>query len=325
MPPPLGFICKVDRTPVQHAIAARAESLMIPLRQYALPMPALAKGEAVRLFDAWKNPAVVADVGFVFPRFHQLTGSCVGAGGGQALFSLIAVQRLLSDQPTQAFIPFWPFDYGRCRYNEGDRGQGEGAMGSSFAQTVVQEGVIAAAGPNADPNLPAFQNNDGLVLTEHLEMQWSDGDSHLVTSHLESARKHPVGSAAPCRSVEDVRAAILNNYPVTFACNNYIGNASVQGSGADAAVVGYWDGRGGHQQSIHAVWENPTLGPLYWAQNNWPGDTYPQDPAGGSVCGCWVKEAKVEDAIRNLDSEVYALSHLSWFPAQQTVVNFADL
>lgn len=318
--PLLGFLRKRDRNAAQAALAARCEAHMVP--RHGLPLPSLAPGQKMCLFDTWKDARVVQDVGFVFPRFHQLTGSCVGAGGGQALFTLIAVQRCLAQNPTVAFVPFWPFDYGRCRYNEGDKGQGEGAMGSSFADTIVKEGVIAATGPNADPNLPTFQNNDGLVLTEQLEMQWSDGGSSTVTAHLTSAKLHPVGAAAPCKSAVDIKAAILNGYPVTFACDNYIGKASVQGAGTDAAVVGYWDGRGGHQQSIHAYWENATLGPLYWAQNNWPGSTYPQDPGGGPVCGCWVTEAHVDSAIKTLDAEVYALSHLTWFPAQPAVLDW---
>lgn len=313
---PLGFIRKQDRTEEQHAAHARAEAKM--------PRFAVAGGSAptgpvrVQLFDAWKHPKVVADVGFVFPRFHQLTGSCVGAGGGQALFTLIAVQRLLATTPTKAFLPFWPFDYGRCRLNEGDRGQGEGAMGSSFAETVVKEGVIDAK----EAGLPAFEHADGLVLTERLEMQWSDG-AGPATKYLDAARVHPVGTAAPCRDVADVRTAILNGYPVTFACNDYIGHASVQGSGSDAALVGRWDSSGGHQQSVHAVWDHPTLGPLYWAQNNWPASSYPADPAGGPVCGCWVKEKDVTAAFR-LDAEVYALSHLNWFPAQPDLPDVLD-
>ena len=308
----LGFIRKMDRTEKHWDRHFKAEGRMVNL---SLPPVKLANGEAIRLFDAWKHPDVVKDVGFVFPRFHQLTGSCVGAGGGQALFSLIATQRLLAANPTKAFIPFWPYDYGKCRYEEGDHGQGEGAMGSSFAQSVSSDGVIDAT----SQGLPQFQNNDGLVLTENLEMQWSDGGSSTVTKWDSTAKVHPVGSAAPCKTVDDIANAISNGYPVTFACDNYIGKASVQGSGKDACVVGYWDGSGGHQQSIHAVWMNSTLGRLFWAQNNWPGDTYPQDPAGGPVCGCWVTESHVQSALNNLDAEVYALSHLVWFPAQPSV------
>ena len=312
MNPLLGFITPSKRTQFQHDAHAQAVDKM--LRRTALAVPNLKAGQKACLYDFWKDPRVVADVGFVFPRFHQLTGSCVGAGGGQALFSLIATQRCNPTSPTKAFIPFWPFDYGMCRANEGDRGQGEGAMGSSFADTVVKDGVIDAS----SQGLPAFTNNDGLVLTSHLEMQWSDGGSSLVNGWVPQGKVHPVGSAAACQSVADIKAAILNGYPVTFACDNYIGNAAVQGSGADAAVCGSWNGRGGHQQSVHAYWENPTLGPLYWAQNNWPGSTYPADPAGGPVCGCWVKEADVTRAFR-LDAEVYALSHLAWFPAQPDI------
>lgn len=313
--PLLGFIRRRDRTQAQNDEHNR---IMAALPKFHVPgFRDTGTQNNVRLFDAWKHPSVVQDVGFVFPRFHQLTGSCIGAGGGQALFTLIAVQRLLAKDPTKAFIPFWPFDYGRCRYNEGDRGKGEGAMGSSFASTIVKEGVIDAS----SQGLPQFANNDGLVLTSAEEMDWSDGGSSLVENYLAAAKVHPVGAAAPCQNAGDIKAAILNGYPVTFACDNYIGHGAVQGSGADAAVLGRWDGHGGHQQSIHAYWDNPTLGPLYWAQNNWPGSTYPTDPAGGPVCGVWVKEADVEAAFK-LDAEVFALSHLTWFPAQPNVLNW---
>lgn len=310
----LGFITPNERTKAQEQAHNEIVSKM---PKFAIAAPEVAGPVNVRLFDFWKNADVVADVGFVFPRFHQLTGSCVGAGGGQALFSLIAVQRCIADSPTKAFLPFWPFNYGRSRYYMGDRSPGEGSMGSTFAKSLKEDGVISAS----EQGLPQFKNADGLVLTESLEMQWSDGDSITVTKWEDLAHQHPLGTAAEVRSVEEIRAAIINGYPVTFACNNYIGNASVQGSGADAAVVGRWDGSGGHQQSIHAVWDNPTLGTLYWAQNNWPGSSYPADPAGGPVCGCWVKERDVTAALR-LDSEVFALSHLNWFPAQPKVLHW---
>lgn len=307
---PLGFITKDQRTEEQHAAHAAAEAKMHP--RLALAVPQLKAGQKIRLTGFWRDPRVVQEVGFIFPRFHQLTGSCVGAGGGQALFSLVATQRCNPTSPTKAFIPFWPFDYGRCRFNEGDRGQGEGAMGSSFAETVVKEGVISAA----EAGLPSFTQADGLVLTERLEMQWSDGASSTVTKYLEAARVHPVGSAAVCRNAGEIRAALANGYPVTFACDRYIGHGSIQGSGADAVVVGKWDSNGGHQQSVHDYFEHPTLGPLYWVQNNWPKESYPQDPQEGSPeCGTWVKEADVDAALR-YNAEVYALSHLTWFPAQ---------
>jgi hypothetical protein len=310
-PGPLGWIEPIDRTPQQNAAHADAVAKM---PKFAIRAPEVTGPANVRLFEFWSKQQVVQEVGFVFPRFHQITGSCVGAGGGNALFTLIAVQRLLSQGATRAFVPWWPFDYGKSRLRMGDRGQGEGSLGSTFAEAVVKDGVMSAA----ESGLPQFSNSDGLTLTQQLEMQWSDGDSQTVSKYDSVAKEHPLGTAAPVNSVEEIRAALVNGYPITFACNNYIGNAKVEGSGADACVIGYWDGRGGHQQSLHAVWDHPGFGPLYWAQNNWPGSTYPKDPAGGPICGCWVREEKVKAALR-LDAEVYALSHLDYFPAQNVI------
>ncbi len=334
MTPPLGWIVPDDRTPEQEAAHQMAQARM---PRFAVPGHREPAGPVkVLLTDGWSAAPVVADVGFVFPRFHQITGSCVGAGGGQALFTLIAVQRLLATSPTKAFVPFWPFDYGRCRSNGGDRGQGDGAMGSWFADTVRKEGVIDAA----TPGLPTFKYLDGLIFTEEdnpdlmskeglrraqrLEYQWSDGASPAVSKWVEEGRKHPLGTAAEMRSPADMRTAILNGYPGTFACDRFIGNARVQGSGANACVVGKWDSQGGHQQSFHGYWDNPELGPLFWIHNNWPAETYPPDPAGGPICGCWVKEADVAAAFR-YHAEVYAFSHLNWFPAQPAMQSWGDI
>jgi hypothetical protein len=316
--PPLGFIRKKDRSPAQLAESAHAESRMV--QHHALTPPTVSPGTKLMLTDAWKHPDVVKELGDPFPRFRQLTGSCVGAGGGNAVMTLVCLQAALG-QSTPVLV-WWPFAYGRCRYNEGDRGPGEGAMGSSLADTVVKEGVLDAK----EQGLPPFDTSDGLALTSRVEMQWSDGGSSTVTKWLPTAAKYPLGAATPCRNAQDIKALVLNGYPGTFACDNYIGSAHVQGSGGDAAVVGYWDGSGGHQQYFVGYWENPSLGPLYGIGNNWAGDTYPRDPGGLPACCCWVTEAKVDQALHTLDAEVYGFSHQTWFaPQPQVLVDFSTL
>lgn len=316
-PGPLGWIPFGQRDKAMND--AHADSLAKMIRFTAPPIPTGPVN--VRLFDAWKHPDVVADCdGVTFDRFHQITGSCVGAGGGNALFTLIATQRLFADSPTKAFIPWWPHPYGKSRLRAGMKNPGEGSLGSTFADALTMDGVIDAA----NPQLPKFSQPDGLMLTQQLEIAWSDGDSGTVTPYDSLAREHPLGTAAELHSVADIRAAIINGYPVTVACNNYIGSARVEGSGADACLIGSWDSYGPHQQSIHAVWDHPQFGPLYWGQNNWPKSVYPRDPAGGPVCGCWVREANVEKLWR-LDPEIYALSHLTWFPAQPKVLDWSQI
>ncbi len=316
MAPNLGWITPADRTQDQ---TDAHEAAVKKMPRFAMAPTPVAAGTKIMLSDFWNKPEVVADTGMSFTRspFHQVTGSCVGAGGGNALFTLITVQRMLSEGATKAFIPWWPFSYGRCRFNEGDRGKGEGAMGSSFAETIAKEGILATT----EAGLPAFQNADGLTLTERQEMDWSDGGSSLVTAYLDKARPHPLGSAAEMRSTSDMKTAIVNGYPGSFACDRYIGNASVQGSGADAAVCGRWDNNGGHQQWFFGYWENPTLGPLFAIGNNWPGSTYPKDPGGLPLVTCWVKEADVQRAF-GYSAEVYAFSHLSWFEAQPSILDW---
>ncbi len=291
--------------------------------KHALIAPTFAAGQSVKLFDFWKSPEVVADVGLTFDRIHQITGSCVWAGGTNAVFSSIAAQRMASDNPITAFLPFTLGNYAASRHAIGNDSRGEGSMGSTFAASLVKDGItIWTPGVSG---IPSYTHTDGISVTKATELDWSSYRNPLLAPVLAISKPHTFGAATEAKSALDVKALIANGYGVTFACNNYIGSASIQGSGADACVVGSWDTYGPHQQSIHAFWQHPTLGPLYWAQNNWPGSTYPRDPAGGPVCGCWVKEAKVDSAMKSLDAEVYGLSHLSWFPANPKVLDYTQI
>jgi hypothetical protein len=298
--------------------------------KFTLPCPALAKGDKVCLFKAWADPKVVADVGLAFTRKFQFTGSCVDAGGFNAVFSTIASQRLLPT-PTKAFLPFTYHNYAMSRHYFGEDDQGEGSLGSTFAKSLTEDGIWDWNDPD-DLKLPKYSTNcggngrvngTGIGTSANVEYQWSSSRYPEVSRVLKEAKPHTFGSAGECRTVQDIKAMILNGYGVTFACNNYISSGYVVGSGDLAYVVGKWDTYGPHQQSIHAVWEHPTDGTLYWSQNNWHDSIYPKDPAGGPVCGVWVKERDVERALA-LDSEVFGLSHLNWFPANPDVPAVLD-
>ena len=310
-PPLLGFVRRQDRNIDQQNAHAAAENSM-PQFMVSGPPVTLNKGEKVILSGLWKDPDVVADLGFTFERFHQLTGSCVGASLGNALVTLMAVQRKLAVNPTKVVLPFWPFDYGRTRWNEGDRGQGEGAINSVACQTMKTEGVLDAT----EAGLPQFTNSDGLILTENLEMQYSDGGAAINTKWLPVAKQYPLGTAAPVKSSQDFYQGIVNGYPGYFGCDDFVSKGHIVGSGSDAYVSGTFDGRGGHSTCILGVWEHPTDGPLYLYQNNWPKSTYPDDPAGGSPCSVWLKESQVDRIFSQLDGDAYVLSHLTWFPSQ---------
>jgi hypothetical protein len=312
--PLLGWIAPQDRTQEQEDAHQRALAKMPKFAAAGLAEPT--GPVKIILTDAWKHPKVVADIGCEFTGFHQLTGSCVGASEGDAVGTLAFVQRLLNQGATKAFIPFWPFPYGRTRLAEGDRGQGEGAVDSVMGDTLGKEGVFEIT----QPGLPAFKTDDGFYLTESIEMQWSDG-ARIDQKWLDIAKAYPLGTHAPLANVNDIKLAICNGYPVLDGCNNFVGHGSVKGDGKDAYVVGHYDGAGGHSTCILGYWDHPNDGPLYLYSNQWPTDTYPKDPAGAGRCCVWLKESTMSQLFRNGgdNGETMLLSHLNYVPAQPDV------
>lgn len=244
--------------------------------------------------------------------------NCVGASGGNGIFTVGAVQRKLAENPTVAFIPWWLYPYGKTRYAEGDRGQGEGAVDSVMGQILGRAGNFAAT----QPGLPQFKTDDGLYLDAHTEMQWSDGGSSLVTKWDAVAAPHLLGSAAPIYTTDQMVAAIVNGYPILTGCSYYVGSGKIVGSGDQAYVRGHYDGRGGHSTCRIGVWNHPNDGLLIGYSNQWPTSTYPKDPAGLGRCCVWVpisEEQKMLSSYGGGNGETMALSHLNWFPAQPAV------
>lgn len=310
--PPLGWIEPQQRT--NEMIDADADCLLRMPPQFAIRGTAPDPGPFVNLMEMWRAPDVKSALGFEFTGTHQLTGSCVGAGGGNALFTLVAIEVLRLNQPEQIILPFWLYPYGKSRELLGDRSEGEGSLGSTFAQACKQFGVFG----NHEAGLPQPENSDGLVWGERVEMQWSNGAA-APKQWVDLAKRFLVRTTTPLKSSAEARDAIRNGYPVTFACNNYMtpDATRVQGSGADACAVGSLSSRGGHQTSLQAVWDHPTLGLLFWNQNQWGNTAYIADPKTGRRDGCWMTAKDFDTAIRSLDAEVFAFSQYDGYPAQQ--------
>lgn len=303
---PLGFIEESKRTEAQHAAHHAAVGVM---KQYTLPIPQLAKGDKFCLYDFWKNPKVIEGAGLTFDRIFQWTGSCVWAGGTNALFSTIAAQCVAGK--SLAFMPFTLHNYAQSRAALGWMNPGEGSLGSTFAASLEKDGVENWR--NQSLPLPKFSQTDGIrVASGDVEMTWSSVNRSPDEQILPTSREHLLGAATPAQSVSTLRALILNGYGASFACSKFIGNGSIVGGGGTPYVRGRWDSSGGHQQSVHAFWEHPNDGPLYGVLNNWPGNTYPIDPAGLPKCAVWVSESDVIDALR-YEAEVFGLSNLNWF------------
>lgn len=308
-----GYIPPRDRTDEQ---TAAHNAALLHRQAFNLTAPVVPKGTKVMLTDSWKDPTVVADIGQPFTGFYQFTGSCVGVSTGNAIMTLSAIQRLLATNPTKAIIPFWGYDYGTCRGNEGDRGQGEGAVDSVMFQTLIKNGCL----DSSVSGLPKFNvTGDGYQLTQSLEMQWSN-PSGPCQNYTQQAKSFPLGSAATLNSVADIKAAILNGYPVLDGCDNYIGTGSL----SSGVALGTYDGAGGHSTCYLGYWEHDTLGPLYLYSNQWATSTYPDDGSGKGRCTVWVLESNVAKLFSTggQGGETAALSHLTSLPAQPAILDW---
>lgn len=321
----LGFVKHEDRTPEEWRAH---EDALAQCVQFAYAPKQMEKGQKIALYEFWKHPDVVADVGFAIERIHQITGSCVWAGGTNALMTTIAAQRVADDNPTQAFLPFTLHDYTMSRHMiaemSGKRSwdqAGEGSMGSTFGKALTLYGTCAWK--PGELGMPAYTRTDGISVTKADELLYSSYLKAPIKPIIEASKEHLLGAAGECKSVENILSMVQNGNGVSFACDRFIGHAKLQGSGSDACVMGYWDTDGGHQQSILGVWNHTNFGMLYWAQNNWPRQVYPIDPAGGPICGCWVTEKNVIAALR-YHAEVFGLSHVNWFPARPRLLRWGN-
>jgi hypothetical protein len=274
----------------------------------ATKYPSGSAPERVDLFALWKHPDVVAANGWEFTGVHQLTGSCVGAGGGNCWFTLACLDAVQRGDAETPLLPFWLLPYGRSRYYLGDRGPGEGSTGGTFAKAAREDGVVPAVGDG----MPTFTRDDGFVWGRSVEMKWSDGDNPDTMRLLPTSRKHLVKTTAQCRSASDVREAIVNGFPCTCASMYAHDGGRVQGTGKNVCLLARRTGSWAHQMSLLAWWMHPEFGELFWLMNQWGLRAHGQDPAGGPSGGVWIKASDVDWICRD---EVFAFSQYDGFPA----------
>lgn len=307
---PTGWIEPKDRTEAMNQADALARANMRP--QFALIGTAPDPGPYVNLMDLWKSPQVVSSIGFEYPGVHQLTGSCVGAGGGNCIFTLSAAEVILKGDREEIIIPFWLYTYGISRMLIGDKSEGEGSLGSAFAEAAKTYGTFS----QKESGLPPFTNGDGLTWGDKVELKWSNGTA-IAQNWITLGKTHLVRSTDPVKSSKDGRDAIRNIYPMTFASPWYMtpGAEKVQGS-KEPACVGALSSNGGHQTSILAVWDHPELGLIFWNENQWGLKTYKTDPKTGRSSGCWMTEKDFNKVAQSRDGEVFAFSQHDGYPAQ---------
>ena len=315
----LGWVPPEQRTQEQQDAH---EATLRTLPRLSLPVPELPKGTMIVLPHFLKRPEVIEDIGFEFTGFGQYSGSCVGVSDGNAGALVGAVQRCIEDAPKKAFLPFWPWNYGRSRALAGFRGQGSGSLCSVMGKQNENEGFVTWS--ESAIALPKFAVADGrgFWIPKATELQFSDG-ARLDPRFVELAAPMKGMSRAVIEDIGQVRASIVNGYPVNNGCDNYAGSGQVvSGAGSPYTKTRYTTA-GGHATNFVAVWNHPNDGYLYLYWNQWPTETYPTDPAAGVRCSAWMTEAEAAKLFRTGGSggETFAMSNIPSFPLQPKVID----
>jgi hypothetical protein len=308
---PTGYIPVEDRTDAQKKAYHEAVERM-PSFGIAGEKPPV--GFKIILTDLWKHSKTVEALGREFPGWFQYTGSCVGVGGGNAQQTTLLADKLIRSEPEKPVLILWPYNYGRSRLLGGMRGRGEGSFGDTYAKSCSEDGSCDWEGDGLPPVSAA---NGMLVIGRSMELTWSDGT--FAPQYVRDEAKQHKFISAPLSSADQVRDAIVNGYGVTRAGMQYCnpGSASVQGD----ALIGRYNGRGGHQESWLGYWNHPTHGELFYEMNQWGANAYGKCPSGAAPGGCWIRKAEVDAFCRN--GEVYALSNYDGYPARPEVFDWA--
>lgn len=254
------------------------------------------------------NCAKKANGGRHLLTFYQRTGSCVGNGGGQALWHTSGVEVVRLADPEQFLLPFYLMPYGRSRYYGGIRGRGEGSFGSAFAKAILTDGCFAYNEPGLPQ--PTQSEEEGTSWGAAAEMQWSDGES-IDQKWLGIGRRHLVKTMSRISSADQAWEAASNYYAMTCASD---WGGQMKPPIRDGALLNSRVTTWQHQMCCIGRWRHPTLGKLFYILNSWSPRAHGICPSGAQPGGFWVTFAEFDYICRS--GEVYSMSQYDGYRAQ---------
>lgn len=302
-----GWIAPEDRDAAQTAIDGIIRQTIPDFAAFARGRSPLENATEAKLWDCW---AAAFPNGW--PGIRQITGSCVGAGGGNALFSLACCDVVKRRDPERAVVPFWLLPYGLSRMLAGLNSRGDGSWGTTFAKAVREYGHI----PADAEGLPPFSDSDGFTWGGNAELDWSQG-KRIAEKWLGQARPHLVKTTALCRSTDDVRDALKSYYAVTCASN---WGGLMRPPVTDGVLLNRRATTWLHQMSVQGWMDHPRLGELFYVLNQWGKGTHGRCPTGAPPGGFWVGKRDMQDIVSQ--NEVFAFSQFDGFPAPAVPLDF---
>lgn len=232
------------------------------------------------------------------PTFEQKIGDCVAAGISQA-GSRLQVAEIVAMYQEEVLRPwFVPYIYGISRVQIGG-GQidGDGSTGTWGAAAVKQYGVLF----DDDLEVPDYSAT--------IARGWGRPPGP-PSQFIVPAVQRLVNTTSRLRSVDDLREALCNYYPVTIASSQGFAMEPIDRDGYHVFVPsGSWM----HQMALIAWMDKPFE--AAYRLNSWGpyahGSPLNGEPPGGAWCTaeCLAKE------LRNTNTEVYTYSKFNGYPS----------
>jgi len=236
--------------------------------------------------------------GHHLPTFQQQTGDCVPAGLGQAGARLQVAE--MATLYHEELVKLWhvPFLYGISRVQIGG-GQipGPGSTGAWGAAAVKQYGVLF----DDDPGAPPYSGE--------LSDTWGEPPGP-PEPFQQLAHDNLVQTAAPIRSIEQLRDALCNYYPHTIASGQGFRMKPEERDGYHVFVPsGTWN----HQMCLIAWMDEPF--PAAYRLNSWGPDAHGTPLNGEPPGGAWCTAECLEHELASANTEVFAYSGFNGWPS----------
>lgn len=234
-----------------------------------------------------------------FANTPQQIGDCVSWGAKNAIRYRLAVQTALG-RSREGGDPFSPFLYGvaRVTYGHGNPPcRSDGAVGAYAAEGFRDYGWIT-------------DDESGVAYSGKIARDWGCKGPPRELLAKGAARKG--GDIAPAKSVEEMRDALCNGYPVTIASE--FGTKTIRPQ--DGRQVASRNDRWPHQMCL--IGYDGSVGDgreYFYVINSWGANAHPQPLQNEPPGGFWITWKDAEWIARTGDC--WAFSDVPGFQAQE--------
>lgn len=232
--------------------------------------------------------------------FTQQTGDCCSMGAKHALEYLQASMICVHGVPLTFKRVFAPYIYGMSRCapdcGNGSLGRFAGSTGAWTAAACKKYGACF----DDDPNIPKYSGS--------LADQW--GYRGVPSEFIKEASDNLVKGITKIKTLDELRSALINYYPVTIAST--WGFTVGQKDGCKIYIRNPRDPWA--HQMCYIAWQDEPF-PAAFRLNSWgdnsTGKPLSDEPGGGA----WQPAESIEKEIDSNAPELYSFSNFDGFPA----------